>query len=266
MTPTTPSDDLPTPDPRSADAAVRADTARALTRAATDAADATWSTSTLGPKPSIFELFPGADAPLKPALFRAAHVWETVDTNDGGEITRCCACGTEFDSVQANYACPHAEHPHAGRIAAVAHLSAAMALIDCAGDALDEAGIDRSRYFQRIAVKMEQAADEIMEPCEIANVLQTVEEFVSGETSDLTDVHVTRRGREQIVRALVDARQAAKEDERDEQAHDTHDEGYNAEPGTAPAPGQQGRVHGLTEDEPRPTEPNPSNYREDDHA
>lgn len=124
------------------------------------------------------------------------------------------------------------EHPHAGRIAAVAHLSAARALIECASTALEEHGVEF--VYPRVKVIAEKfgselrtldaLADEIMEPCEVANVLQTVEEMMAtGVSSEVgrallaasheIGAYSSSQRRERLVRAIVDARQTAKEDE-----------------------------------------------------
>lgn len=96
------------------------------------------------------------------------------------------------------------EHPHAGRIAAAAHLSAALALVECAWETLAEDGIYSPAEQSSIGTELQRVADEIMEPCEIANVLQTVDEVLAtGKVA----------GRLEILRVLVDARQAAKDDE-----------------------------------------------------
>lgn len=228
----------------------------------------------LAASPHIHEIQPGDDAPLQPETFRALHVWETVDTNDGTEITRCCACSTLFDSPEANYHCPAApEHPHAGRIAAVAHLSAAYARAMCAEQALDDLqthGDDYAEQLLALGQAFEAAADAIVEPCGIANVLQAVEEVAAGETADLTNVHVTHRGREQIIRAMIDVAASAHREVSDienetrtccdtapderhhhecSEAEPTDDEIYNR-------PGMEGGIPY--------TEPNPANYREDD--
>lgn len=106
-------------------------------------------------------------------------------------------------------------HVHAGRIAAAAHLSAAWALIECADEALREdglqAGVEELGDCNRA---LAAAADAILEPCEIANVLQTVEEVVAlGDDMDRVTGLSDAVDRQAIVRALVDARQAAKDDE-----------------------------------------------------
>lgn len=127
-------------------------------------------------------------------------------------------------------------HPHAGRIAAVAHLSAARALIDCAYEALDEHRIT-IRYdpdpdaedYPDVRDALDALADDLMRPCEVANVLQTVEEVIAvgAGVRAVTGLDDGPVGRAEIVRGLVDARLAAKEDEPDEDREPTDDEIYN---------------------------------------
>jgi hypothetical protein len=112
------------------------------------------------------------------------------------------------------------EHPHLGRIQAVAHLSAAHALVECAaeaaGDALlyDAGGATIEHPLDVIVGRLYAAADELMEPCGVANVLQTVEEWLA-DGSAVPDLGAPESVRLQIVMAIVDARQAALEDERE---------------------------------------------------
>lgn len=128
-----------------------------------------------------------------------------------------------------------------GRIAAVAHLSAALALIDCAWDAITDEDVEpdspeEQRWSRKIAwarEAMTEAADTLMEPCEIANVLQTVEETIEARGPAPVD-HALRA---HIVAALIDVRQAAKDDEReptDDQLANRHGMeggiGYRTEP------------------------------------
>jgi hypothetical protein len=115
-----------------------------------------------------------------------------------------------------------------GRIAAVAHLSAARALVDCAWEALQEHGAlpeDRVGSYVDLSVheNLDALADKIMEPFAVANVLQTIEETIGAASVGID--------RAAIVRAIVDVRQAAKDDEREP----TDDEIYNR-------PGMEGGI------------------------
>lgn len=106
-----------------------------------------------------------------------------------------------------------------GRIAAVAHLSAALALIDCAAEAMEEHGVmfapERANWISGALTgtrgHLHMLADAIVEPCEIANVLQTVEETIEARGPAPVDHEL----RAHIVAALVDVRAAAKDDETD---------------------------------------------------
>jgi hypothetical protein len=114
-----------------------------------------------------------------------------------------------------------AEETHTGRIEALGHLSAALALIDCALEAIDEQTLepdvpDEAYWSYKTGaarVALQEAADKLAEPFEIANVLQTIEEIVEQNGLSIAGTHVTRNGRAAIVRAIVDARAHAKEDE-----------------------------------------------------
>lgn len=115
------------------------------------------------------------------------------------------------------------EHPHAGRIAAVAHLSAAYALALCAEQALDDHNVADDEYGIAATLSLGEAfhdlADHWMEPCGVANVLQTVEEWLANGTRvpsvTMCGVALPAQytSRPSIVTAIVDARQAAKADE-----------------------------------------------------
>jgi hypothetical protein len=197
--------------------------------------------------------------------------------NDGPDFVRTNPDGTKTIGA---YKTSEPDHPHAGRIAAVAHLSAALALADCAIDALAEDGIySPEEQINDARYALRTAADTIMEPCEISNVLETIEEVI--QTGALpTDrdgpfvraAWTTRRGRETILRALVDVRQAAKEDETRAEPNvreccDTlDDERHHHEcPEAEPTDDEIYNRHGMEGGIPY-AEPNPSGYREDDHV
>lgn len=103
------------------------------------------------------------------------------------------------------------EHPYAGRIQAVAHLSAARALIECAHEAMSEVGLGHIGFNLREATDvLDREADHMLSPCGVVNVLQTVEEIIasgklirpSGATSYIRDAPSTRVS---VVTAIVDA-------------------------------------------------------------
>jgi hypothetical protein len=105
------------------------------------------------------------------------------------------------------------EHPHEGRLQAVAHLSQMYALADCAKEALAEDGI-RSPLaaINDVRAELRRACDEIMEPCELVNVLDQVEDTIAnGE--DRVEWHPGHGGRLSIVKALVDQRSAVAVDQ-----------------------------------------------------
>lgn len=111
---------------------------------------------------------------------------------------------------------PHSNDGRDGRIAAVAHLSAAYALVDCAMEALAEEGITELDRYVDARAGLRDYADRIMEPYEIANVLLTVEEIIANQGFPATtgrSYRVTRNGRAEIIKAIVDVRDAGREDE-----------------------------------------------------
>jgi hypothetical protein len=102
------------------------------------------------------------------------------------------------------------EHPHAGRIAAVGYLSDALASVQRAWEALAKDGIEHTDDSFSIARSdLRMLADEAIGPCEVDNVLQTVEEMIEARGPAPVD-HALRV---HLVTAIVDARQAAKADE-----------------------------------------------------
>lgn len=107
-----------------------------------------------------------------------------------------------------------AEHPHAARIQAAAHLSAALAMCDCALEALAEDGIVHAdSYVNDARALLRDAADEILEPCAASNVLATVEEVIAIGRSGAFGPPHEDYDRAKIVLAIVDARQDARADE-----------------------------------------------------
>lgn len=107
------------------------------------------------------------------------------------------------------------------RIAAVAHLSQAWAFVTYAYEALDEAGVerpDRAIHAGPVVNPLSFIADEILEPYGVSNVLRTVEEvlaeghaFVPGTRVGIS-VSSNNVDRGSIVRAILGARRAARED------------------------------------------------------
>jgi hypothetical protein len=108
---------------------------------------------------------------------------------------------------------PVGEHPHQGRIQAVAHLSDMYAKAECAIEALAEDGIfSPGEAIDDARHELVRAADEIVEPFGVANVLQTVEEtIVNG--NPVPDLGEPESIRFQIVMAIVDTADAAREDD-----------------------------------------------------
>lgn len=118
------------------------------------------------------------------------------------------------------------EHPHQGVIEAVAYLSDAYAKVLCSLEALEEGRVpgDGPHVLRGVdataaaAVCLETAADALMEPFGVANVLQTVEEYIAGRRVDppwAVDLGWTNApgNRALIVRAILDAALAAHQEE-----------------------------------------------------
>jgi hypothetical protein len=104
------------------------------------------------------------------------------------------------------------------RVQAVAHLSAARALVECADCALEEAGVPTPEWSPHGAAALTLSsdaiyhlnamADALMEPYEIARVLDTVEEVVAANgltalpsAPRVGQVHLTSRARRDRARA-----------------------------------------------------------------
>jgi hypothetical protein len=115
------------------------------------------------------------------------------------------------------------------RVQAVAHLSAARALVECADCALEEAGVPTPEWSPQepgltlssdAIYHLNTMADALMEPYEIARVLDTVEEVVAANgltalpsAPSRSGRYISRHGRAAIVHALIDARADARQDE-----------------------------------------------------
>lgn len=114
------------------------------------------------------------------------------------------------------------------RIQAVAHLSQAHALVQCSFEALMEAGENPFRLpvdYDLLSGRLEIAADRLIEPFGVCNVLQTVEETIADGAPiiDRDDAGLATwvaggdrgvpRARRAVVRSLVEAREAARTDE-----------------------------------------------------
>lgn len=113
------------------------------------------------------------------------------------------------------------EHPHQGRITAVAYLSTGYAAVDMCSQSLEERVIVVDDGVVTLlgtsARTLCLLADEIMEPLGVANVLQTIEEVLEadGVPAGLAFKSGNENGRAEIVRWLIDGRQAADQDERE---------------------------------------------------
>jgi hypothetical protein len=115
------------------------------------------------------------------------------------------------------------------RVQAVAHLSAARTLVECADCALEEAGVPTPEWndgpdgaagltlSSDAIYHLNAMADALMEPYEIARVLDTVEEVVTAEGFNIIPPRaqagrfISRHGRAAIIHALIDTRAAARE-------------------------------------------------------
>jgi hypothetical protein len=98
------------------------------------------------------------------------------------------------------------DHHRDQRIRAVAFLSRARALLDCAVEEL--AGVPNDPgHLADVRRDLDYAADHLMEPFEVARILDTIEDALAcgGLTPDV--------GPEEIVSAVLDVRACAREDE-----------------------------------------------------
>lgn len=123
------------------------------------------------------------------------------------------------------------EHPHLGRVQAVAYLSDMYATSYCAEAALNEDGVSVAFYAgghpRNVRALLADQADLILEPLGVANVLQTVEETIAGGSPIIeraSDGAIwwaaggdrgVLRARIAIVTAIVDTALAARQEERE---------------------------------------------------